>query len=154
MAYPPKGDAMPLRFELVTADRVVLEEDDVDAVIAPGADGELGILPRHVPLITTLVPGELRIRRGGQETAIVVTGGFMEVAGNRVLVLADAAERSDEIDEERAEESRRRAQESLANRSGDSLTQAQASAALQRSLIRLRVVQRRRGGGRSPGSQQ
>lgn len=147
---------MPLRFELVTADRIVLEEDAVDAVIAPGADGELGILPHHVPLITTLAPGELRVRQGGQETSIVVTGGFMEVTGDRVLVLADAAERSDEIDESRAEEARRRAQEALTNR-GDQATQAQASAALQRSLVRLRVVQRRRGGGggrRLPESQQ
>jgi F-type H+-transporting ATPase subunit epsilon len=140
---------MPLKFELVTADRVVLEEDGVDMVVAPGADGVLGILPRHVPLITTLVPGELRIKHGGTEDSLVVTGGFMEVTPDKVLVLADAAERSDEIDIARAEEARHRAQERIA--AGDiGIDQARAAAALQRSLIRLRVAQRRRGSGRAP----
>lgn len=142
---------MPLAFELVTADKIVLQEENVDMVIAPGTDGELGILPRHVPLITTLQPGELRIKQGGTETSILVTGGFMEVTPEKVLVLADAAERSEEIDLSRAEEARRRAQERLA--SGDiGMDQARATAALQRSLIRIRVAQRRRGGGgRVPG---
>jgi F-type H+-transporting ATPase subunit epsilon len=140
---------MPLKFELVTADRVVMEEDGVDMVVAPGADGVLGILPRHVPLITTLVPGELRIKHGGTEESLVVTGGFMEVTPDKVLVLADAAERSDEIDVARAEEARHRAQERITT--GDiGIDQARASAALQRSLIRIRVAQRRRGGGRAP----
>jgi F-type H+-transporting ATPase subunit epsilon len=140
---------MPLKFELVTADRVVLEEDGVDMVVAPGGDGVLGILPRHVPLITTLVPGELRIKHGGTEESLIVTGGFMEVTPDKVLVLADAAERSDEIDVARAEEARRRAQERIAT--GDvGIDQARAAAALQRSLIRIRIAQRRRGGGRAP----
>src|SRR5947209_2172179 len=140
---------MPLRFELVTADRIVLEEDGVDMVVAPGADGVLGILPRHVPLITTLAPGELRVKHGGTEESLIVTGGFMEVMPDKVLVLADSAERSDEIDLARAEEARRRAQERIA--SGDvGIDQARAAAALQRSLIRIRIAQRRRGGGRVP----
>jgi len=140
---------MPLRFELVTADRVVMEEEGVDMVVAPGADGVLGILPRHVPLITTLVPGELRIKRGGTEESLVVSGGFMEVTPEKVLVLADSAEHSDEIDLARAEEARHRAQERIA--AGDiGIDQARASAALQRSLIRIRVAQRRRGSGRAP----
>jgi F-type H+-transporting ATPase subunit epsilon len=140
---------MPLKFELVTADRVVMEEEGVDMVVAPGADGVLGILPRHVPLITTLVPGELRIKHGGTEESLVVSGGFMEVTPDKVLVLADSAERSDEIDVARAEEARRRAQERLAT--GDvGVDQARAAASLQRSLIRIRVAQRRRGGGRTP----
>jgi F-type H+-transporting ATPase subunit epsilon len=140
---------MPLRFELVTADRVVMEEEGVDMVVAPGADGVLGILPRHVPLITTLVAGELRIKRGGAEESLIVTGGFMEVTPDKVLVLADAAEHSDEIDLARAEEARRRAQERIA--AGDiGIDQARAAAALQRSLIRIRVAQRRRGSGRAP----
>lgn len=135
---------MPLNFELVTADRVVLQEDAVDAVTAPGADGELGILPRHAPLITTLQPGELRVRKGGQETSIALTGGFMEVTPDKVLVLADAAERSEEIDVARAEEARSRAQERLTQRQ-DAVDAAQAEAALRRAVVRLRVAERRRG---------
>lgn len=135
-----------LNFELVTADRVVLQEDGVDMVVAPGADGQLGVLPHHVPLITTLAPGELRIKRGGEETSIVVTGGFMEVTREKVLVLADAAERSEEIDIARAEEARRRAQERIAS-SPDSVDMARAEAAMRRAVARLRIAQRRRGGG-------
>lgn len=133
-----------LKFELVTADRVVMREDEVSAVTAPGSDGELGILPRHVPLITTLKPGELRVRQGGEETHIAVTGGFMEVTPESVLVLADAAERVEEIDVARAEEARRRAEEALASRQ-DGMDVAQAEAALRRALVRLHIVQRRRG---------
>ncbi len=141
---------MPLAFELVTADRVVLQDDAVDAVIAPGTDGELGILPHHVPLITTLATGELRVRKGQEETAIALSGGFMEVTGAKVLILADAAERSDEIDEARAEEARRRAEETLAARQ-DAISAAEADAALRRAVVRLRVAgQRRRGGGARP----
>jgi F-type H+-transporting ATPase subunit epsilon len=135
-----------LDFELVTADRVVLQEEGVDMVVAPGADGQLGVLPHHVPLITTLAPGELRIKRGGEETSIVVTGGFMEVTREKVLVLADAAERSEEIDIARAEEARRRAQERLAS-SPDGVDLARAEAAMRRAIARLRIAQRRRGGG-------
>lgn len=135
-----------LDFELVTADRVVLQEEGVDMVVAPGADGQLGVLPHHVPLITTLAPGELRIKRGGEETSIVVTGGFMEVTREKVLVLADAAERSEEIDIARAEEARRRAQERLAS-SPDGVDLARAEAAMRRAIARLRIAQRRSGGG-------
>jgi len=138
---------MPLNFELVTADRVVLQEEGVDMVVAPGSDGVLGVLPHHEPLITTLQPGELRIKRGGEETSLIVTGGFMEVTHDKVLVLADAAERSDEIDLARAEEARRRAEERLAG-SRDQVDAARAEAALRRAMIRIRIGQRRRSGGR------
>ncbi len=136
-----------LTFELVTADRVVLQEEGVDMVVAPGADGVLGILPRHVPLITTLQPGELRVKRGGDETSLIVTGGFMEVTPEKVLVLADAAERSDEVDLARAEEARRRAEERLAG-SRETVDAARADAALRRAMVRIRVGQRRRSSGR------
>lgn len=138
---------MPLNFELVTADRVVLQEEGVDMVVAPGSDGVLGVLPHHEPLITTLKSGELRIKRGGEETSLIVTGGFMEVTHDKVLVLADAAERSDEIDLTRAEEARRRAEERLAG-SRDQVDAARAEAALRRAMIRIRIGQRRRSGGR------
>ena len=102
-----------LRFEIVTGERLVFSADDVDMVVAPGTDGELGVLPRHAPLVTTLKPGVLRVKQGVQETEMAVSGGFMEVRPDRVTVLADTAERATEIDEARAEESRQRAQEVL-----------------------------------------
>ncbi len=136
-----------LNFELVTAERIVLQEEDVDMVVAPGTDGVLGILPRHVPLITTLQPGELRVKRGADVTSMVVTGGFMEVAPDKVLVLADAAERSDEIDVARAEEARRRAEERLAG-SKDTIDAARAEAALRRAIVRIHIGQRHRSSGR------
>jgi F-type H+-transporting ATPase subunit epsilon len=141
---------MPLRLELVTAERVVLEED-ADMVIAPAADGQVGILPHHAPFLTTLRPGELRVRRGGAEQELVVTGGFMEVLNGKVTILADAAERVEEIDLARAEEARRRAAEALANRQAGVDT-AGAELAMRRAVVRLSVARRRRVGPREPGS--
>jgi len=133
-----------LKFEVITAERVVYS-DEVDLVLAPGAEGQLGILPNHAPLFSLLQPGELLVRKGGEETAMAVTGGFLEVLGNRVTVLADACERAEEVDLERAEAARRRAQERLQARpTGVDL--ARAEAALRRSLARLKVAQRRRPG--------
>src|SRR5919202_2432609 len=97
-----------LRLEVVTAEREVFA-DDVDMVVAPGAEGELGILPRHAPLLTTLQPGVLRLKKDGDETYLAVSGGFMQVYRDRVLVLADTAERAEEIEEDRAEEASQRA---------------------------------------------
>ena len=133
---------MPLQFEIVTAERRVYA-DQVDIVIAPGSEGELGILPRHAPLVTQLMPGELRVRRGGQEVSLFVSGGFLEVRPDKVVVLADTAERVEEIDAARAEEARRRAQERLRERPRD-LDTARAELALRRSLVRLRLVEKRR----------
>src|SRR4051794_18842843 len=103
---------MPLQLTIVTADRPVLTED-VDMVIAPGAAGELGILAHHEPLLTTLRPGELRVLHNGQWEFLAVAGGFLQVDQRGVTVLADAAERVDEIDEARAQEARRLAQAEL-----------------------------------------
>jgi F-type H+-transporting ATPase subunit epsilon len=115
----------------------------VDIVIAPGVEGELGILPQHTPLVTMLVPGELRVRRGGQEVSLFVSGGFLEVRPDKVVVLADTAERVEEIDVARAEEARRRAEERLRERPRD-LDVVRAELALRRSLVRLRLVEKRR----------
>ena len=131
-----------IRLDIVTAERQVYSEE-VDLVVAPGVDGEMAILPGHAPLMTTLQPGELLIRRDGEETALMITGGFLEVRPERVTVLADAAERAEEIDAERAEEARRRAQERLGEKLG-ATDLARAEAALRRSLVRLRVIQKRR----------
>ena len=132
-----------LRVEVVTGEREVLVEENVDMVVAPGVEGQLGILPQHAPLITTMVPGELRIVRGGSEEALAVSGGFLQVGPDRVMVLADTAERSEEIDIARAEEARRRAEADLANPRQAS-DPAMIQAAMRRSVVRLRVAQRRR----------
>ena len=133
-----------LHVEIVTGERVVFTEDDVDMVIAPGADGTLGILPRHAPLITLLSNGEMRVRKGGTEQALVVFGGFMEVTPDKVVILADTAERAEEIDVARAEAARHRAETAIAGRqSAEDLQRAEL--ALRRAALRLQVGQRRRG---------
>jgi F-type H+-transporting ATPase subunit epsilon len=144
---------MPLSLEVVTAERLLLDEGGIDVVIAPAIDGEIAILPEHAPLITPLAPGEMRIRRGGEENSYFVSGGFLEVLRDKVTVLADAAEHAEEIDVARADEARRRAQESLAHRH-DQPDVAAAEAALRRSLIRLRVAERRRRSRPGPGAPQ
>ncbi len=131
-----------IRLDVVSAERVVYS-DDVDLVVAPGTDGELGILPYHAPLMTTLEAGELRIKKGGEEFYLAISGGFLEVRPDRVIILADAAERVEEIDIARAEAARRRAEEQL-QRQLSKAEAASVEAALRRSLTRLRVVQKRR----------
>ena len=135
-----------LSVELVTAERRVVAEDDVDMVVAPASEGDVGILPRHAPLLATLRPGRLRIKKGGGETEMAVTGGFLQVNRDRVIILADAAERAEEIDEQRAEEARRRAETALteAARGGSPAQVTAARLALRRSLVRLNVVRKRR----------
>ncbi|MDA0265344.1 MAG: F0F1 ATP synthase subunit epsilon [Chloroflexi bacterium] len=143
---------MPMTLEIITAERQVYS-DEVDMVIAPGFDGQLGILPRHAPLMTMLKPGELTVRKDGVDMYVAVSGGFMEVLGNHVSVLADACERSDEIDEERAQQAMQRAQESLANQ-GSEMELQRAMASLQRAQVRVNLVRRRRpsSGQPPPGS--
>ena len=135
-----------LSVEVVTAERSVVSDTDVDMVIAPASEGEVGILPRHAPLLATLRPGMLRIKKAGEEGELVVTGGFLQVNQDRVLILADAAERAEEIDEERAEEARKRAEAALqeAARGGSPVQVEAARSALRRSLVRLDLGRRRR----------
>ncbi len=137
-----------LHVEIVTGERVVYTEEDVDRVVAPGIDGSLGILPRHAPLVTMLSAGELRVKKGGAEEALIVFGGFMEVANDRVIVLADSAERAEEIDLSRAEQARDRAEGSISNRQS-TVDLEQASQSLRRANLRLRIGQRR-GNRRAP----
>ena len=131
-----------MTLEIITAERQVYS-DEVDMVIAPGIDGQLGILPMHAPLMTMLKPGELTVRKNGEDIYVAVPGGFMEVLGNRVSVLADASERSDEIDEERAQQAMQRAQERLASQGSD-MESRMALAAFQRAQVRINLVRRRR----------
>ncbi len=134
---------MPLSVEIVTIERRLLTEDGVDEVIAPGVEGELAVLPRHAAFMTMLNPGELILKKGSEEIPFAVTGGFFEVLNDKVIVLADAAERADEIDVQRAEQARERARLALERReSTEDL--AAAAAALQRAMIRLRVAEQRR----------
>lgn len=144
-----------LRCEVVTAERTVFE-DDVSMVVAPGIEGQLGILPHHAPLMTALTWGELIIHREGQEDEfIAIGGGFLEVGPDHVTILADSAERAEEIDEMRAEEARQRARETMAQKQREDADFIRAEAALRRSLIRLKVARRkRRPRGRVPGSDQ
>ena len=134
---------MAIHLEVITPERKVYE-DDVDMVIAPGSEGYLGILPRHAPLLTALGPGEFRVKKGGIEEVLVVFGGFMDVRGDRVVVLTDAAESVDEIDAQRAQTARQRAQEVLQAGPMSAADEARARASLQRALVRIRVSERRR----------
>ncbi len=130
------------RLEIVTAERMVYS-DEVDAVVAWGVEGQLGILPHHAPLMTMLQPGDLMIRKNKEEEYLAISGGFLEVRPDKVIILADACERADEIDIARAEEAKRRAQETM-RAAPLSVEAAAAEAALRRSLARLRAVEKRR----------
>lgn len=145
-----------MQVEVVTIERLVYS-GEADMVLAPGVEGQLGILPRHAPLIARLSAGELVVRREGAEQSFAISGGFIEVLGNRVVVLADTAEPAEEIDVQRAEAARQRAAELLRQRRSRIET-IQAEAALRRSLARLRVARRRaprsmRRPGEGPGDE-
>jgi F-type H+-transporting ATPase subunit epsilon len=129
-----------LTCEVVTAERVLFS-GEVDLVLAPGIEGQLGILPHHAPLITALQPGELIVRRGEEEVIFAVGGGFLEVVHNKVTILADSAERAEEIDVERALAAKKRAEERLAQRRAEDVDHARAEAALRRAMARLRVAE-------------
>ena len=134
---------MPLHLEVITPERKVYE-DDVDMVIAPGSEGYLGILPHHAPLLTGLGPGEFRVKKGGAEEVLAVFGGFMDVRGDRVTVLTEAAEHVEEIDVQRAQQARERAQAALQAGPMSAADEQRARAALQRALVRMRLSERRR----------
>ena len=130
------------RLEIVTAERMVYS-GDVNMVVAWGVEGQLGILPHHAPLMTMLQPGELIIKKDDKETYMAISGGFLEVRPDKVIVLADACERAEEIDKTRAEEAKRQAEEIMKAPSPETET-AIAEAALRRSLVRLKVAEKMR----------
>ena len=132
-----------LRLDIVTAEGTVFS-DDVDLVIAPGIEGEMAILPHHAPLMTTLQPGELITKKGDEEYSLAISGGFLEVRPDRVIVLADTCERAEDIDIARAEEAKSRAEKQLAEGYVPEVDAARAEASIRRSLIRLKVAERRR----------
>jgi len=131
-----------MRLDIVTAEKLVYS-DEVSSVVAPGAEGQLGILPNHAPLLTSLKPGELKVLKEGEETNIAVSGGFLEVLKNVVTILADTAERAEDIDVERAEAALKRAQEKV-NSSESDLDLERAIRALKRSQARVFVSKRKR----------
>ena len=134
---------MPLTVDIVTAERSVLSEQGVDEIVVPGIEGELAVLPMHAPLLTMIKPGVMLIKKGNDETELAITGGFLEVRDDRVTILADAAERAEEIDVARAEEARKSAERDLEQRETD-VDLARVAAELQRALVRLKVAERRR----------
>jgi F-type H+-transporting ATPase subunit epsilon len=135
-----------LHVKMVTAERQLADEQ-ADMVIAPGGAGEIGILPRHIPLITTLKPGELRIRKADEEQLFAVGGGVLEVrnieGGSEVIVLADTAERAEDLDLERANAARQKAEQHLTDKS-EAVDAVAAQAALLRAIARIRVAERHR----------
>jgi F-type H+-transporting ATPase subunit epsilon len=130
------------RLEIATAERMIFA-DDVDEVVAWGVEGQLGIFPHHAPLMTMLQPGDLLIKRGNEEEYLAISGGFLEVRPDKVVILADAGERAEEIDVARAEAAKRRAEATLKERAPQ-VDHAAVEAALRRSLARLKVAERRR----------
>ncbi|MEA3336110.1 MAG: ATP synthase F1 subunit epsilon [Chloroflexota bacterium] len=134
-----------IRFEFIAQENVVYE-DDVNMVVAPGASGVLGILPKHAPLMTVVEPGEVVVKKEGQEDIhFAVGGGFMEVRPDKVTLLARSGESADEIDLQRAEEARRKAQEFL--ETGVPSTEERRrlmEQALRRSNVRIKIARRRR----------
>ncbi len=133
---------MPLLLEIVTPEKLAYD-DDVDAVVLPGSEGELGILPHHAPLLSMLGAGELRIRKGGTEESFAIVGGFVQVLPDQVVVMAETADLAAEIDLEKAEEARRDAERALEAGFVEPADIAQARAALQAALLRIRIAERR-----------
>ena len=130
-----------IKLDIVTAERMIYSEE-VNMVVAPGVEGQLGILPHHTPLMTTLQAGELHIKKDDEEIVLAISGGFIEVRPDRVIVLADSAERAEEIDIARAEEAKRRAEQKLATGQVAEFDTGIARAALLRAMARLKVAEK------------
>lgn len=134
-----------LHFEIATPEKVVFSAEGVEAVTMPTDMGEITILPDHLPLVANLMPGEMRVKVGGQDVSMAVSGGFIEVKPGKVTVLADTAERAEELDEDRAEEARTRAHELMKQeRTAESTDYAALAAKLEKELARLRVARKHR----------
>ncbi len=133
---------MPLQLDIVTPEKLAWS-DQVDAVVLPGSEGELGVLPHHAPLVSTLGAGELRLRKGGQEESFAIVGGFLQVLPDKVVVMAETADIASEIDLERAHEARRQAEQALEGGFVEGADLAAARASLQTALLRIRVAERR-----------
>ena len=133
---------MTILLEIVTPERLAYS-DEVDAVVLPGSEGEIGVLPHHAPLVSTLGVGELRIRKGGTEESFAIVGGFLQVRPDKVVVMAETADMASEIDLEKAQEARSEAERALETGYSEGADLAAARAALQQALLRIRVAERR-----------
>ena len=131
-----------LKLEIITPEAVTYSED-VDMVTLPGIEGEMGIFPHHVPLLTQVVPGEILVRKGGEQIFLAVGEGFAEITEERVAILTDMAVKADSIDEAKAEEARLRAEQRLKEKVSEE-EQAALNAALANSLAQLKVKRRQR----------
>src|SRR3954469_16356324 len=130
MRQSSRADLVPLQLDIVTPEKLAYS-DEVDAVVLPGSEGELGVLPHHAPLISMLGAGELRLRKAGQEESFAIVGGFLQVLPDRVVVMAENADMASEIDLERAQEARRQAEQALSGGFVEASDLAAARAALQ-----------------------
>lgn len=137
------SDQKRIKFEIATPERVVLKEEILQVTV-PTQEGEITVLPKHSPLVSVLKPGVLELKKiDGEIEIISVSGGFVEVLLNKVIILADTAERAEEIDIERAEEARKRAEESLKDmRSVDASQFAQLAAQIEKELARVRSAKK------------
>ncbi len=133
---------MPLQLEIVTPERLAYD-DVVDSVVLPGAEGEMGVLPHHAPLLATLGVGELRIRKGGEEEFFAIAGGFVQVRPDKVVVMAETADMASEIDLEKAQEARREAERALESGFDEGADLSAARAALATALLKIRLAERR-----------
>jgi F-type H+-transporting ATPase subunit epsilon len=142
-----RAEPVPIKLDIVTPEKLAYS-DEVDAVVLPGSEGELGVLPHHAPLISTLGAGELRLRKGGEEESFAIIGGFLQVLPDKVVVMAENADMASDIDLDKAQEARRQAEQALEGGFVEGADLAAARAALQASLIRIRVAERRQHEGR------
>lgn len=131
-----------LHLEIITPEKVVFT-DEVDMVVVPGIEGDLGILPGHVPLFTKVRAGELMVRKSDSQTFLAITGGFVEVLGDKVNVLADYAVRAEEVEVARVEEAKKRAEKLMEERTTKQEF-AIAQAELQKALLELKVARRKK----------
>lgn len=133
---------MTIKFKIATPEKVVYQ-DEVDEVVLPTKMGEIGVLPNHLPIVSSLQAGEILIKKEGQETPLAVSGGFVEFNSNQMTILADTAERVEEIDEQRAEAARQRVQELLNQQRGrESVDFTALAAKMERELARLKVARK------------
>jgi len=133
-----------IKLEIVTPERVVVQ-DEADIVVAPGTEGEFGVLINHIPFLTSLKTGEMYYRKGNQTEYLAITGGYAEILPNQVTVLAEAAERAREIDIDRARRAMERAKERLRQAKKETREYARAESALSRAILRLKVTEKRTG---------
>ncbi len=134
---------MKFHLEIVTPERLIYS-DKIDVLTVPTVQGEISILAKHVPLVSIISPGEIRIKKNNEIEYIAITGGFVQVLPHKVIILADTAERAEEIDLERAMRARERAQKLMEEKRVDKITNAEAMAAFQRALVRIKVGQRKK----------